>query len=46
MTMTNFSENIDRLIFGMNGTFGEKVLKPKVLKLMLESILILDTTCR
>ena len=30
MTMTNFSANIDRLIFAMNGTFGEKVLKPKV----------------
>ena len=36
--MTNFSANIDRLIFAMNGTFGEKVLKPKVVKIMLESI--------
>ena len=32
MTMTNFSANIDRLIFAMNGTFGEKVLKPKVVE--------------
>ena len=32
MTMTNFSANIDRLIFAMNGTFGEKVLKEKVVK--------------
>ena len=34
MTMTNFSANIDRIIFSesMNGTFGEKVLKAKVAK--------------
>ena len=38
MTMTNFSANIDRLIFAMNGTFGEKVLKPKVVKLNLHHV--------